>query len=57
VDLSSGIQCALEVQLADIEYRLNNGGSEQLQLGALIAAFTYARHMVDTEARVKLLHT
>ena len=53
VDLSDAIQAALEVQLADIEYRLTLGASDKMQLGALIAAFTYARQMTSDELKKK----
>jgi len=43
--------CDLLVALADIEHRLANGTSENIQLCGLLAAFHDARHKTATLAQ------
>lgn len=46
VEFPDGVKSRLLYQLAEIEHHLCRGGSEQLQQGALIAAYQLAKHNV-----------
>lgn len=46
--LSESIKSDIYTRLADIEYHLNNGGSEKIYLSAMIAAFQEARETQKT---------
>ena len=45
-DLPDAVTAHLLDKLSSVEYRLANGVSEKLQIGALVGAFTVARQML-----------
>jgi len=43
VEYPTSVKCQILIGLGDIEYRLNNGANERIQLGALCALFSRAK--------------
>lgn len=51
-ELPDAVTAYLLDKLSNVEYRLSNGTSEKLQMGALVGAFTVARTML-TPVKIK----
>lgn len=52
MSFSQSIKADIYIRMANIEYWLNNGGSEKIYLSALIAAFQGARDVQNAEIRL-----
>jgi replication factor C subunit 3/5 len=50
-ELPDAVTAYLLDKLSNVEYRLANGVSEKLQIGALVGAFTVARQMLTPKGK------
>ena len=52
-ELPDDVSAYLQDKLSNVEFRLSNGVSEKIQIGALVGAFTIARSMLTPAAAAK----